>query len=144
MIIERSCTNTVEQIFKDPTHPITQSQNELPPPKHNTRNSQITKANTSAYEDSCLQIVLRMKRDGYRDKYTNTKQRRKEATTVEYNLEVQKRNKQSKPQPAKRLHKGIIDTNDVMCPTCKRHFKKQGTVKLVYSKFWGTLSLTLL
>ncbi len=30
------------------------------------------------------------------------------------------------PQPAKRLHKGIIDTNDVMCPTCKRHFKKQG------------------
>jgi hypothetical protein len=65
-----------------------------------------------------------MKRDGYRDKYT--KPRRKEATTVEYNLEVQKRNKQSKPRPAKRLYKGNIDTNDVIYPTCKRQFKKQG------------------
>ncbi len=59
-----------------------------------------------------------MKRDGYRDKYT--KPRRKEATTVEYNLEVQKRNKQSQPQPANRNN----DTNNVICPTCKRQFKK--------------------
>ncbi len=101
----------MERILKDPTHPITQSQNELPQPKHNTRNYQIriTKAK-----------LLRMKRDGYRNKYT--KPRRKEATTVEYNLEVQKRNKQSKPKPAKRLHNGIVDTYDEICPT----FQKQG------------------
>ncbi len=47
----------------------------------------------------------------------------------ENNLEVQKRNKQSKRQPAKRLHNGIIDTNDEIRPTCKRQFKKQGIKK---------------
>ena len=71
-----------------------------------------------------------MKRDGYRDKYT--KPRRKKATTAECHLEVQKRKKQSKPQPPKMLQKGNIDLptqqdkNEVICQTCKRSFKKQG------------------
>jgi hypothetical protein len=47
-----------------------------------------------------------------------------------YNCGVQLRStkkKQTEQTPtSKRLHKGIIDTNDVMCSTCKRHFKKQG------------------
>ena len=42
-----------------------------------------------------------MKRDGYIDKYTKPK--RKEATTVEYNLAVQAQKNQKRPQPAKRL-----------------------------------------
>jgi hypothetical protein len=42
-----------------------------------------------------------MKRDGYRDKYTKPK--RKEATSVEYNLAVQAQKKQKRPQPSKRL-----------------------------------------
>ena len=46
--------------------------------KYYTRNSQIK---TVAYENSCLQIVLKMKRDGFRDKYTKPK--RKEAKTVD-------------------------------------------------------------
>ena len=109
MYIEKSCINTVERILNDPSHPITKTQNELPQTKHFTRNSQIkiTKAKKAAYENSCLQIVLRMKRDEYQDKYT--KPRRKEATTVKYHLEVQKSKKQSRPQPPKRLQKGNID-----------------------------------
>jgi hypothetical protein len=59
-----------------------------------TRNSHVrlTKARTIAYENSYLQAVLKLKRDGCEDKYT--KPRRKEAKSVEYNLEAQKRKKQ--------------------------------------------------
>jgi len=38
-----------------------------------------------------------MKRDGYRDKYTKPKRK------VEYNLTVQAKKKQKRPQPTKRL-----------------------------------------
>ena len=110
MYMERSCTTTVDRILNDPSHPLTKSQNELPQPKHYTRNSQIRikKAKTAAYVNSCLQIVLRMKRDGYRDKYT--KPRRKETTTVEYTTQkYKKRKKQSRSQPTKMLKKGNID-----------------------------------
>ena len=130
LYIERSCTTTVDRILNGPRHPLTKPQ--LPQPKHYTRNSQIriTKAKTVAYENSCLQIVLRMKRVGYRNKYT--KPRRKEATTEEYHLEVQKRKKQSRSQPSKMLQKGNIDLstqqdkNELICPTSKRPFKKIG------------------
>ena len=46
-----------------------------------------------------------MKRDVYRDKYTKPK--RKEATTVEYQLEVEKRKKQSRSEPEKGFKKAI-------------------------------------
>ena len=74
IFIEKICTNIVEIILKDETHPLTQAQNSLPRPKYSIRNSQIriTKAKTVASENSCLQIVLKMKR----------------VTTVEYNLAV--------------------------------------------------------
>ena len=82
-----------KSILIDETHSPIQAQNSLPQPKYSTRNSQIriTKAKIPAYENSCLQIILKMKRDGYRDKYIKPKL--KEATTVEYNLAVQAQKK---------------------------------------------------
>jgi hypothetical protein len=84
--IEKTCINIVERILKDPNHPLTQAQDQLPKPHHFTRNAHIrlNQAKTAAYEYSCLQAVLKLKRDGYKDKYT--KPRRKEATKIEYNL----------------------------------------------------------
>ena len=128
IFIEKSCTNIVVRILKDETHPIIQAQNSQPQPKHSTRNSQTRITKTTAYENSCLQIVLKMKRDGYRDKYTKLK--RKEATTVEYNLAVQAQQKQKRPQPIKRLlnnNKATQeDTTKAECPICKLQFKKRG------------------
>ncbi len=128
IFIEKSCTNIVERILKDETHPLTQAQNSQPQPKYSTRNSQtrIIKAKTAAYENSCLQIVLKMKRDSYRDKCTKPK--RKEVTSVEYNLAVQAQKKQKRPQPTKRLQNNnkVIqeDTTEAECPICKLQFKK--------------------
>jgi hypothetical protein len=130
ILIEKSCTNIVQRILKDETHPLTQAQISQPQPKYSTRNSQtrITKAKTAAYENSCLQIVLKMKRDGFREKYIKPK--RKEATTVEYNLAVQAQKKQKRPQQTKRLqnnNKAIQeDTTETECPICKLQFKKRG------------------
>ena len=127
MYIEKSCINIVDRILKDPTHPLTQAQSQQPEPKYYTRNShiRITKAKTTAYENSCLQIALKIKRDGYRDKYT--KPRKKEATSVVYNLEIRKRKK--KENPTKRLQtvkSNQSDTNLVTCDICKLQFKKRG------------------
>ena len=81
--IEQSCVSMVDRILKDPSNPLTQAQQQLPQPKHFIRNSQVklTKTKPEAYENSCLQFVVKLKRDGYKDKYTNP--RRKEATSVE-------------------------------------------------------------
>jgi hypothetical protein len=83
----------------DPHHPITQAQEDKKS-QHNTRGSQfVTKrTNTNKYQNSCLQSALRMKRDGYKNKYTNP--RRAEATTEEYILEIQtiKKAKDKKPK----------------------------------------------
>ncbi len=69
-----------------------------------------------------------MKRDGFREKYIKPK--RKEATTVEYNLAVQAQKKQKRPQQTKRLqnnNKAIQeDTTETECPICKLQFKKRG------------------
>ena len=69
-----------------------------------------------------------MKRDGYIDKYTKPK--RKEATTVEYNLAVQARKKKKRPQPTKWLqnnNKATQEyTTEAECPICKLQFKKRG------------------
>jgi hypothetical protein len=65
--------------------------------QHNTHGSQfVTKrTNTNKFQNSCLQS--RMKRDGYKNKYTNP--RRAEATTDEYIVEIQtvKKAKDKKP-----------------------------------------------
>ena len=70
-----------------------------------------------------------MKRDDYRDKYTKPK--RKEATTVEYNLAVQAQKKQKTPQPTKSLQKNNKatqqDTTEAECPICKLQFKQHIT-----------------
>ena len=113
----------MERILKDESHPLTQALNNQTLPKQLTRSSQIriTKAKTKAYENSCLQLVLKMKIHGYRDKYR--KHKRKDATPVENQQEFEKRKKQSRSKPAKRLHKGNNiniqipiqpDTNEVM------------------------------
>ena len=86
MYLEKTCINI--NIKRPYSHPPTQAQDQLPKPHHFTRNSHIrlSKAKTVPYENSCQQTVLILKRDGYKDK--NIKPRRKEATTIEYNLEI--------------------------------------------------------
>ena len=97
--------------LKDPNHPLTQAQDQLPNPHHFTRNSHIRlfKSKTGAYENLCLLTVLKLKRDGYTDKYT--KPRRKEATTTEYNLKIQKRKNKDNP-------KSQSNTNKTTCTIC--------------------------
>ena len=55
--VEKTCINIVEKILSDPSHPLTQVQDQLPKPHHFTRNSHIrlSKAKTVIYENSCLQ-----------------------------------------------------------------------------------------
>jgi hypothetical protein len=121
--IEKTCINIVERIFKDPIHPLTQAQDQIPKPQH-FRNAHIrlSKAKTASYENSCLQAVLKLKRDGYKVKYT--KPRRKEATTIDYNLEIQKRKKKANP---KRLQKRPApqqqNTSETTCQICNKKFK---------------------
>ena len=78
--IDQQCVAVTERILKDPNHPITRAQTSQKS-QHNTRGSQfVTKrTNTDKYRNSCLQAALRMKRDGYKNKYTNP--RRAEVTT---------------------------------------------------------------
>jgi hypothetical protein len=68
--IEKTCINIVERILKDPNHPLTQAQDQLPKPHHFTRNAYIrlSQAKTESCENSCLQAVLKLKIDGYKDK----------------------------------------------------------------------------
>ena len=86
--IDQQCIVVTERILNDPHHPITMAQ-EKKKSSHNTRGSQFAtkRINTNKYQNSCLQSALRMKRDGYKDKYTNP--RRAEATTDEYLVEIQ-------------------------------------------------------
>ncbi len=60
--LDHQCVNVVERILKDPTHSITQKY---------TRTARI--ARTKTYQNSCLKKALRIKRDGYVNKYTNQK-----------------------------------------------------------------------
>ena len=84
----------------------------------------LSKAKAAAYENSCL-AVLKLKRDGYKDKYTRP--RRKEATTTEYNLETQMRKKKDN---TKRLQKRQApqqqNTNETTCQICNKKFKIRG------------------
>jgi hypothetical protein len=72
------CVNVVEQILKDPTHPITQKQTVKS--HHNTRSSQhiTATARTKTYQDSCLQKALRIRIKRV-NKYPNP---RKAETTI--------------------------------------------------------------
>jgi hypothetical protein len=114
-------------MLKDPNHPLVQAKDQLPKPHHFTRNAHIrlSQAKTVAYEDSCLQAVLKVKRDGYKDKFT--KPRRKEATKIEYNLEIQKSKKKDNP---KRLHtrpnNQQQNTDEITCQICNKKFKTRG------------------
>jgi hypothetical protein len=85
--LDHHCVNVVKRILKDPTHPITQKQTVK---RHqNTRSSQHfpATARTKTYQNSCLQKALRIKRDGFVNKYTN--QRKAETTTPEYITVIQ-------------------------------------------------------
>jgi hypothetical protein len=125
--IEKTCINIVERILKDSSYPLTQAQNQIPKLQHFTRNAHIrlSKAKTSTYENSCLLAALKLKRDRYKDKYT--KPRRKEATTIEYNLGIQKRKKKDNP---KRLQKRPAlqqqNTSETRCQICNKKFKIRG------------------
>jgi hypothetical protein len=86
--IDQQCVAVTERILKDPNHPITRAQTSQKS-QHNNRGSQfVTKRiNTDKYRNSCLQVALRMKRDGYKNKYINP--RRAEVTTDKYQVEIQ-------------------------------------------------------
>jgi hypothetical protein len=92
--LDHQCVNVVERILKDPTHPITQKQTVKS--HHNTRSSQHipATARTKTYQNSCLQKALRIKRDGYVNKYTNP--RKAETTTPEYITVIQDLKQQAK------------------------------------------------
>jgi hypothetical protein len=85
--LDHQCVNVVERILKDPTHPITQKQTVKS--HHNTRSSQHipATARTKTYQNSYLQKALRIKRDGYDNKYTNP--RKAETKTQEYVTVIQ-------------------------------------------------------
>jgi hypothetical protein len=84
---DQQCIAVTARILKDPNHPITRAQNSQKS-QHNTRGSQfVTKrTNTDKYRNSGLQAALRMKRDEYKNKYTNP--RRTEAKTDKYQVEI--------------------------------------------------------
>jgi hypothetical protein len=92
--LDHQCVNVVERILKDQTHPITQKQTVKS--HHKTRSSQHipATARTKTYQNSCLQKSLRIKRDGYINKYTNP--RKAETTTPEYISLIQDLKKQAK------------------------------------------------
>ncbi len=64
--------------------------------ENNTRSSQhiLATARTKTYQNSCLQKALRIKRDGFVNKYTNP--RKAETTTPEYITVIQDLKQQSK------------------------------------------------
>ena len=130
--IDQQCVAVTERILKDPFHPITMSQEKKKSP-HNTRGSQFAtrRTNTTKYQNSCLQSALRMKRDGYKNKYTNP--RRAEATTEKYLVEIQtiKKTRDKKPKRLQEANKpqapptATID-NTVKCEQCGLTFKEKG------------------
>ena len=91
-----------ERILEDQHHSITIAQ-ESKNSQYNTRGSQIVtrRTNTNKYQNSCLQTALQMKRDGYKNKYTNP--RRVEVTTNEYLVEIQTNKKNKRKKNPKRL-----------------------------------------
>jgi hypothetical protein len=130
--IDQQCVAVTERILMDPHHPITQAQ-ENKKSQHNTRGSQfVTKrTNTNKYQNICLQSALRMKRDGYKNKYTHP--RRAEATAEEYIVEIQtiKKAKDKKPkrqQVSKHIQEKTKAANSdlVECEQCGLTFKTKG------------------
>ena len=130
--IDQQCLAVTERILKDPHHPITVAQDKKKSP-YNTRGSQFAtkRAKTNKYQNSCLQSALRMKRDGYKNKYTNP--RRTEATTEEYLVDIQTI-KKSRDKRSKRLQElnrtpvsPTVTTKDtVECEHCGLTFKTKG------------------
>ncbi len=84
IFLDHQCFNVVERILKDPTHHITQKQTVKS--HHNTRSSQHipATARTKAYQNSCLQKALRIKRDGCVNKYTNPRKAEKQNNSIIY------------------------------------------------------------
>ena len=127
--IDQQCVAVTERILKDPNHPITRAQTSQKS-QHNTRGSQfVTKrTNTDKYRNSCLQAALRMKRDGYKNKYTNP--RRAEVTTDKYQVEIQTikltKNKNLKRLQVSKTQQEATEISDmVTCDKCGKTFKKR-------------------
>ena len=128
--IDQQCVAVTERILKDPNHPITRAQTSQKS-QHNTRGSQfVTKrTNTDKYRNSCLQAALRMKRDGYKNKYTNP--RRAEVTTDKYQVKIQTtkltKNKNLKRLQVSKTQQETTENSDmVTCEKCGETFKKRG------------------
>ena len=91
-------------------------------------------AKTNKYQNSCLQLALRMKRDGCKNKYTNS--RRTEATTEEYLVDIQtiKKSRDKRPKRPNRLQEHnrtrvspTVKTKDTIeCEHCGLTFKTKG------------------
>ena len=131
--IDQQCLAITERILGDQHHPITAAQ-ESKKSQYNTRGSQYVtrRTNTSKYQNSCLQTALRMKRDGYKNKYTNP--RRAEVTTNEYLVEIQTIKKTREKKNPKRLQetksiqdqKKAANSETVECKQCGLTFKAKG------------------
>ncbi len=129
--IDQQCVAVTERILKDPNHPITRGQTSQKS-QHNTRGSQfVTKrTNTDKYRNSCLQAALRMKRDGYKNKYTNP--RRAEVTPDKYQVEIQTikltKNKNLKRLQVSKTQQEATEISDmVTCDKCGKTFKKEAS-----------------
>ena len=80
--IEKTCINIVERILKDPSHPLTQAQDQIPKPQHFTRNAYIrlSKAKTEAYENSCLKQARIQPRNSEEEKEGQSKKATKKTS----------------------------------------------------------------
>jgi hypothetical protein len=92
--IDKECIKIITNIISDPDHPITKKlptrSTDGPCTRSQTDNNKPTyvanHANTTKYQNSCLQKSLTTLTNGYEDKYTNP--RRIETTTTEHKIEM--------------------------------------------------------
>jgi hypothetical protein len=142
--LDHQCVNVVERILKDPTHPITQKKTVKS--HHNTRSSQHipATARTKTYQNSCLQKALRIKRDGYVNKYTNP--RKAETTTPEYITVIQDLKQQAKKSlrfkinSTKALTKESKTISNTKCTICNHQLNTTVGLKIHVTKMHKNIS----
>ena len=101
---------------------INQQKNQNTKSQHNTRGSQFVtrRSNTAKHQNSCLKSALRMKWNGYKNKYTNP--RWTEASTVA--IQTIKNRKTRENKPKRLVSKSIqvktraVNSDMVECEKC--------------------------
>jgi hypothetical protein len=139
--LDHQCVNIVERILKDPTHPITQKQTVKS--HHNTRSSQhipVT-ARTKTYQNSCLQKALRIKRDGYVNKYIYP--RKAETTTPDLKQQAKKRIRfDYKTNRTKALTTESTTISNTKCTICNHQLNTAAGFKIHVTKMHNNINKT--